>query len=60
VALYDANGDHQKIGEDPSMWVTIAAGGSGQLDYSAWYASPSQDATQGIANASGDFVVLYK
>jgi type 1 fimbria pilin len=60
VALYDANGDHQKIGDDPSVWVTIAAGGSGQLDYSAWYASPSQDATQGIANASGDFVVLYK
>ncbi len=60
VALYDANGDHQKIGEDPSVWVTIAAGGSGQLDYSAWYASPAQNATQGIANASGDFVVLYK
>ncbi len=60
VALYDAGGDHQKIGDDPTQWVTIAAGGSGQLDYSAWYASPGQNATAGTANASGDFVVLYK
>lgn len=60
VALYDANGDHQKIGEDPAVWVTIAAGASGQLDYSAWYASPAQNATAGSANASGDFVVVYK
>lgn len=60
VALYDASGSHQKIGEDPSQWVTIAAGGTGQLDYSAWYASPTRNATAGIANASGDFVVLYK
>ena len=60
VALYDAAGNHQKIGEDPVQWVTIAAGGSGQLDYSAWYASPAQDAEAGIANASGDFVVLYR
>ncbi len=60
VALYDAAGDHQKIGDDPTQWVTIAAGGSGQLDYSAWYASPGQNATAGTANASGDFVVLYK
>lgn len=34
VALYDASGAHQKIGDDPTQWVTIAAGGSGQLDYS--------------------------
>lgn len=60
VALYDATGVHQKIGEDPTQWVTIAAGGSGQLDYSAWYASPGQNAQAGTANASGDFVVLYK
>jgi len=60
VALYDASGNHQKIGEDPAVWVNIAAGASGQLDYSAWYASPGQDATAGLANASGDFVVLYK
>ncbi|QHE19908.1 fimbrial protein [Stenotrophomonas maltophilia] len=60
VALYDAAGNQQKIGEDPAVWVTIAAGGSGQLDYSAWYASPAQNATAGTANASGDFVVLYK
>lgn len=60
VALYDAGGNHQKIGEDPSQWVTIPAGGSGQLDYSAWYASPAKNATAGTANASGDFVVLYK
>jgi type 1 fimbria pilin len=60
VALYDAAGNHQKIGEDPTVWVTIAAGGSGQLDYSAWYASPGKNAQAGTANASGDFVVLYK
>ncbi|MDH1790770.1 type 1 fimbrial protein [Stenotrophomonas sp. GD03819] len=60
VALYDAAGNQQKIGEDPAVWVTIAAGGSGQLDYSAWYASPATNATAGTANASGDFVVLYK
>ncbi len=60
VALYDAAGNQQKIGEDPTVWVTIAAGGSGQLDYSAWYASPGKNAQAGTANASGDFVVLYK
>ncbi len=60
VALYDAAGNHQKIGENPVEWVTIAAGGSGQLDYTAWYASPAQDAQAGTANASGDFVVLYR
>lgn len=60
VALYDAAGSHQKIGEDPTQWVTIPADGKGQLDYSAWYASPGKDATAGTANASGDFVVLYK
>ncbi|WP_430370215.1 fimbrial protein [Stenotrophomonas geniculata] len=60
VALYDAAGNQQKIGEDPTVWVTIAAGGSGQLDYSAWYASPAQNAQAGTANASGDFVVVYK
>lgn len=60
VALYDASGSHQKIGDDPIQWVTIAAGGSGQLDYTAWYASAAQNATAGTANASGDFVVLYK
>lgn len=60
VALYDAGGAQQKIGEDPTVWVTIPAGGAGQLDYSAWYASPAQNAQAGTANASGDFVVLYK
>lgn len=60
VALYDAAGNHQKIGDDPTQWVTIAAGGTGQLDYSAWYAAPTKTATAGTANASGDFVVLYK
>lgn len=60
VALYDASGNHQKLGEEPLVWVNIAAGGSGQLDYSAWYSSPGQNATAGLANASGDFVVLYK
>ena len=60
VALYDAAGNQQKIGEDPAVWVTIAAGGGGQLDYSAWYASPGQNAQAGTANASGDFIVLYK
>lgn len=60
VSLYDSAGLQQKIGEDPSQWLTIAAGGSGQLDYSAWYASPGTNATAGTANASGDFVVLYK
>lgn len=60
VALYDATDSHQKIGEDPTQWVTIAAGGTGQLNYSAWYASPGQDAQAGTANASGDFVVLYR
>ncbi len=60
VALYDGDGNHQKIGDDPTVWVTIAAGGTGQLDYSAWYASPGQNATQGTANASGNFVVVYK
>jgi len=60
VALYDAAGNHQKIGEDPTLWVTIPADSSGQLDYSAWYASPGRNAIAGTANASGDFVVLYK
>jgi len=60
VALYDVAGNHQKLGEDPLQWVTIPAAGKGQLDYSAWYASPGQNATAGVANASGDFVVLYK
>ena len=60
VALYDAAGNHQKIGEDPITWITIAAAGTGQLDYSAWYSSPGKNATAGTANASGDFVVLYK
>ncbi|WP_367380224.1 fimbrial protein [Stenotrophomonas cyclobalanopsidis] len=60
VALYDAAGNHQKLGEDPSHWVTIPAAGKGQLDYSAWYSSPAKNATAGTANASGDFVVLYK
>ncbi|MBA0280449.1 fimbrial protein [Stenotrophomonas maltophilia] len=60
VALYDASGAHQRLGDEPTQWLTIAAGASGQLDYSAWYASPGQNATAGSANASGDFVVLYK
>jgi type 1 fimbria pilin len=60
VALYDAAGAHQKIGEDPTQWVTIPADSKGQLDYSAWYASPGQNAMAGRADASGDFVVIYK
>lgn len=60
VALYDAADNQQKIGEDPTVWVTIPAGASGQLAYSAWYASPGQNATMGRADASGDFVVLYR
>ena len=60
VALYGAAGNHQKLGEDPLQWVNIPAAGKGQLDYSAWYSSAGQNATAGTANASGDFVVLYK
>ncbi|HDS1677704.1 TPA: fimbrial protein [Stenotrophomonas maltophilia] len=60
VALYDSAGRQQKLGEDPLQWVDIPTGGKGQLDYSAWYSSPAKNATAGVANASGDFVVLYK
>lgn len=62
VALYDANGVHQKIGDDPdaASMVTIPANGSENLRFSAWYASPGKNATAGTANATGDFVVLYK
>jgi len=60
VALFDAAGNHQKIGEDPVQWVSIPAAGKGRLDYSAWYASPGQNATAGTANATGDFLVVYK
>lgn len=59
VALYDAGGNQQKLGEDPLQWVDIPAASSGQLDYSAWYSSPGRNATAGSANATGDFVVLY-
>jgi len=59
VALYDASGNQQKLGEDPLQWVDIPAAGTGQLDYSAWYSSPGRNATAGSANATGDFVVLY-
>jgi len=59
VALYDASGNQQKLGEDPLHWVDIPAAGTGQLDYSAWYSSPGRNATAGSANATGDFVVLY-
>ncbi len=59
VALYDAGGNQQKLGEDPLQWVDIPAASTGQLDYSAWYSSPGRDATAGTANATGDFVVLY-
>lgn len=62
VALYDANGIHQKIGDDPSAasLVTIPPNGSENLRFSAWYASPGKNATAGTANATGDFVVIYK
>ncbi len=60
VALYDANGNHQKLGDEPTTTVTIAANAKGKLDYSAWYASPGQNATAGTADATGNFVVLYK
>ncbi|HDS1104273.1 fimbrial protein [Stenotrophomonas maltophilia] len=60
VALYDSTGNQQRVGEDPTVWVTIPANGNGQLDYSAWYASPAMNATAGTADASGDFVVLYR
>lgn len=62
VALYDANGIHQKIGDDPSTasLVTIPASGSEDLRFSAWYASPGNNATAGTANATADFVVIYK
>ncbi|WP_353086062.1 fimbrial protein [Stenotrophomonas sp.] len=59
VALYDAGGNQQKLGEDPLHWVDIPAAGTGQLHYSAWYSSPGRNATAGSANATGDFVVLY-
>lgn len=60
VALYDIEGRHQKIGEDPTSTVSIPANGKGKLGYSAWYASPGKDATAGTADATGNFVVLYK
>lgn len=62
VALYDANGIHQKIGDDPSTasLVTIPANGSENLRFSAWYVSPGKNATAGTANATADFVVVYK
>jgi type 1 fimbria pilin len=60
VAIYDADGRHQKIGDDPTHWVTVAAGATGVLGYSAWYSASGQDAEAGTANASGNFVVLYK
>ena len=62
VALYDAQGVHQKIGDDPSAAsiVTIPANGKHSMRFSAWYASPGMNATAGTANATGDFVVVYK
>ncbi len=62
VAIYDAQGAHQKIGDDPSpaSLVTIPANGSESLRFSAWYASPGKNATAGTANATGDFVVIYR
>lgn len=60
VSIYDVDDRHQKIGDDPAQWVTVAAGATGVLGYSAWYSSPGQDAEAGTANASGNFVVLYK
>jgi len=60
VAIYNQAGNLQKIGDDPTQWVTIPAGGNGELNYSIWYASPGKNATAGTANASGSFVVLYK
>ncbi len=62
VAIYDAQGVHQKIGDDPSAAsvVTIPANGKQNLRFSAWYASPGRNATAGTANATGDFVVVYQ
>jgi len=62
VALYDVQGVHQKIGDDPSAasLVTIPANGTESLRFSAWYASPGKNATAGTANATADFVVIYQ
>jgi len=60
VALYDAKGVHQKLGDEPTTSVTIQTNAKGKLDYSAWYASPGRNATAGTADATGNFVVLYK
>lgn len=60
VAIYDANGRLQKIGDDPASFVNIPANGTESLRFSAWYASPGKNATAGAANATGDFVVVYK
>lgn len=60
VAIYNPVGKLQKIGDDPAQWVKVPAGGTGELNYSLWYASPGRNATAGTANASGSFVVLYK
>lgn len=60
VAIYDAGGRLQKIGDDPASFVSIPAKGKESLRFSAWYASPGKNATAGAANATGDFVVVYK
>ncbi len=60
VAIYDAEDRLQKIGDDPARFVSIPANGTESLRFSAWYASPGKDATAGAANATGDFVVVYK
>lgn len=59
VALVDSDGNQQKIGDNPTRFVTVPAGGSTSLDYSAWYEAEGT-ATAGTANASGDITVLYK
>lgn len=62
VALYDVQGVHQKLGDDPSTAsrVVIPANATGSLRYSAWYASPGKNATAGRADATADFVVIYQ
>ncbi len=60
VAIYDAEGRLQKIGDDPASFVTVPASSKQDLRFSAWYASPGRNATAGTADATGDFVVIYK
>lgn len=60
VAIFDASGKHQRVGEQPISFVTIPAQGKAELQYSVRYASPGKNATAGTANASGDFTIIYQ